>query len=213
MSQTLCDGCGLPASDEHIARRLRRLELATRFRPIHIQLLLLAEAPPPRLEDYFYYPARDPSEGGGMSRVLFDSLMQALGIDEGAGKSVESGLGEFQRRGFFLADSCECPIEEVLPCAQQGTRRPDASGLMERYAPTIVKRILYSYKPKHIALLAAQTRPLIPVLQQAGLGDRLLLCQGSPLPFPDPQNPAAQEQFRAGFAEILEKLATKAKTA
>jgi len=37
-----CDGCGQPASAEHIARRLQRLEWATRFRPIHIQALLLA---------------------------------------------------------------------------------------------------------------------------------------------------------------------------
>src|SRR5207249_10650226 len=35
-----CDGCGQAASAEHIARRLRRLEWATRFRPVHIHTLL-----------------------------------------------------------------------------------------------------------------------------------------------------------------------------
>src|ERR1700680_2959281 len=52
-----CDGCGLPASPEHIARRVRRLELSTRFRPVHIGLLFVARAPSVRPEDDFYGPA------------------------------------------------------------------------------------------------------------------------------------------------------------
>ncbi len=212
MSQSLCDGCGLRASDAHIARRIRRLELATSFRPIHIHLLWLADAPPARLEDYFYYPAKDPSEREGDSRFRFDALMQGLGIGGEAGKSDEAYLEEFQRRGFFLADACECPVDESAPGTEE---------VFERYAPTIVKRILYSYKPKHIALLSMRTRPLIPFLERAGLGDRLLLCQGLPPPFPwpvlygagpHPENSAEQALFCAGLREILEKLAAKGKT-
>jgi hypothetical protein len=78
--QILCDGCGQPASEEHFARRIRRLELATRFRPIHIQILFLAEAPPPRLENYFYSPNDNRDSRTGLSHVLFDELMRGLGI-------------------------------------------------------------------------------------------------------------------------------------
>src|SRR5437899_2234034 len=80
MTEILCDGCGIPATPEHIARRLRHLELATRFRPIHIGILFVAEAPPPRLENYFYYCVPDRSENDsqrtGSSSILFDRLLQ-----------------------------------------------------------------------------------------------------------------------------------------
>ena len=52
--------------DAHIRRRIERLELATRYRPIHIQTLFLALAPPEAMEDFFYSvapPAADPSNG------------------------------------------------------------------------------------------------------------------------------------------------------
>lgn len=52
----VCDGCGVQADGDHIRRRIERLELATRFRPIHIHVLLVDAAPPSRLEDYFISP-------------------------------------------------------------------------------------------------------------------------------------------------------------
>src|ERR1700719_4321526 len=36
----VCDGCGAPADEAHVRQRIERLEMATRFRPIHIQGLL-----------------------------------------------------------------------------------------------------------------------------------------------------------------------------
>jgi hypothetical protein len=213
MIQDVCDGCGLAASPEHINKRIRRLELATRFRPIHIALLFLAEAPPPCLEDYFYYPAKERSERTGLSRVLFDELMQGAGIREEKWPGDEARLVEFQRRGFFFADSLECPVEDIVPGLREGTARANAFDLAHRYGPTIVKRIQHSYRPKHIVLLSTRTRHLIPILQQARLGDRLLLFQGLPLHFPHPHNPAAQAQFRAGLAEVLARLMAGLKTA
>lgn len=203
MPPALCDGCGLAADPEHIARRIRRLELATRFRPIHVAVLFLAEAPPPRLEDYFYYPAADRSQRSGLSRVLFDELMAGAGIS--TEQPDEECLAQFQRRGFFLADSLECPVEEIVPGVREGTARASARQLAERYGPTIVKRVEHSYKPKHVVLLSTRTRHLIPLFQRAGLAERLLLYQGLPLHFPHPHNPAAQAQFRAGLAEVLRR--------
>lgn len=204
MSQPICDGCGLSASDEHVTRRVKRLEWATRFRPIHISILFLAEAPPVQPERYFYFPSTSPAERGGLSRILFDELMQGIGVRV-EGKTDPECLGEFQRRGFFLADSLECPVEEIVPGVREGTARANAFELSHRYGPTVAKRIQFSYKPKHIVLLSTRTRHLIPLLQHAGLGDRLLLYQGLPLHFPHPHNPAAQAQFRAGLADLLQR--------
>ncbi len=50
----LCDGCGAQVDGAHIRRRIERLELATRFRPIHIQAIILDAAPFATPEDYFY---------------------------------------------------------------------------------------------------------------------------------------------------------------
>ena len=49
-----CDSCGEPASPEHIRDRILRLERSTRYRPIHISLLLICTAPPMRAEDDLY---------------------------------------------------------------------------------------------------------------------------------------------------------------
>jgi hypothetical protein len=213
MDAVRCDGCGLPATPEHIARRIRRLELATRFRPIHIGILFLAEAPPLRLEDYFYYSGEGPVGRTGLSRLLFESLLSGVGIALETEKGDEASLAEFRKRGFFLADALECPAEEIVPGLREVTARANAFELAHRYGPTIVKRIQFSYKPRHIVLLSGRTRHLSPILQQAGLGDRLLLYHGMPLHFPHPHNPAAQAQFRAGLAEVLANAASRAKSA
>src|SRR6202142_172501 len=86
------DGCGLEASSEHIARRLRRLEWTTRYRPVHIGTLLLAGISPQADQD-FLYAAQFKGEAG--------QLLEAVGIST-TGKSAEVVLSEFQRGGFLL---------------------------------------------------------------------------------------------------------------
>ena len=213
MAELICDGCGLPASDEHITRRLLRLEMATRFRPVHIQLLFLAEAPPPRLEDYFYWIGESPTGGrGGLSRVLFDELMHGLAIstEPGSGptpihRDDEACLAEFQKRGCYLADCLECPVEDIVPGVRERTARANPSELAHRYAEAIIQRIQQSYKPRQVVLISTRTRHLIPIFESrsADLRERLLLYRGLPLHFPHPQNPAAQAEFRAGLADVL----------
>ncbi|MBI1737797.1 MAG: hypothetical protein HYR58_00940 [Acidobacteria bacterium] len=212
MAQALCDGCGLPASPEHIALRIRRIELATRFRPIHINALFLAEAPPERLEDYFYYPARNRAERGRLSRALFSELMTGLQIAAAEVEGDEPFLAEFQRRGFFLSDCLECPVADIVPGLREGAAKANSHELAHRYGAIILKRIELSYKPKHIVLLSTRTRHLIPLLQRAGWGGRLLLYHGLPLHFPHPDNPGAQAQFRAGLSEIVTRAAWPTRT-
>src|SRR5947208_15004765 len=83
-----CDGCGQMGSPEHIARRLRRLEWATRYRPVHIQTLLLGGVAPPQDAEVLYAPGGD---FGGEA----ESLLRAVGILF-AGKSAETVHAECQ---------------------------------------------------------------------------------------------------------------------
>lgn len=58
----ICDGCGASVGAEHIRRRIERLELATRYRPVHIQTLLIGDVPPARDEEYVYSSEKEASE-------------------------------------------------------------------------------------------------------------------------------------------------------
>src|ERR1700756_2828815 len=91
----LCDGCGLPASPEHIAARIRRLELATRFRPVHIGILFVLPAPPLKPEDDFYAPA----ESLEFSSPFLKSLEISASGEEATPERDGQKLAEFQRRG------------------------------------------------------------------------------------------------------------------
>lgn len=171
-----CDGCGLPASPEHIAGRVRRLEYSTRFRPVHMGILFVAFAPPIRLEDDFYGPPE--------SKEFFDPFLNALDIysstDRAAlGSDAQAGatarLAEFQRRGYYLAYLSECPIPE--------SGEPAASTIA-RLGPTLIRRIRFNYRPKHVAPLGQELLPLVDMLRAAGAGPLLTLDQGQILPAP-----------------------------
>jgi hypothetical protein len=174
----ICDGCGLPASPEHIAARVQRLELATRFRPIHIDVLFIALEPMPRLEDDFYGPPE--------SRDFFDPFLSAQDILPEAGKLSREANGretdtarllEFQRKGYYLTYLSECP----LPARADSNVAHDC---ISRLAPTLVKRIRFNYKPKHIALVGTNLQGLIEVVQQAGMGPLLDLNRAGSLTTP-----------------------------
>ena len=189
----VCDGCGSTVDESHIRRRIERLELATRFRPIHIQVLLLDAAPPARVEDYFYRVAPDASARSLASRMFFDELAKCAGHLAGGELNEEAALAEFQRRGFFLAYGVECPLEEVS----------DPEQALNRLGPTVVRRIQSSYKPKFVAPLGQSMTVLIPLLELSGLSDRLILNDGGPFVDPflgDPQN---QAEFGTALGDRL----------
>lgn len=169
------DGCGVVAAPDHLRRRVERLELATRFRPIHIDTLILYPAPPERVEDYFYRPAQAREERNASSRAFFDGVLAAAGINPDDGKSEKLLLAEFQRAGFFVTECCECPPEDGSA---------SSADLAVRMAPSLLRRVQFSYKPKHILILSSELAPLIPVFRQAGLGENLLLRDGKPIDIP-----------------------------
>src|SRR6266481_9649698 len=99
----VCDGCGQEGSAEHIERRLQRLELTTRYRPVHINTLVLGAFSPQEESDFLYAPS---GEFHGEAALLLD----ALGIST-VGKAADVVQAEFQRAGFFLAHVLECPLD------------------------------------------------------------------------------------------------------
>ncbi|HLZ40126.1 MAG TPA: hypothetical protein VKQ11_04150 [Candidatus Sulfotelmatobacter sp.] len=182
-----CDGCGQLASAEHIARRLQRLEWATRFRPIHIQALLLAASAPDSDSEFLYSPEA-PYTG------LAGDLLSALSIST-AGKSCEEVLADFQKRGLFLAYLIECPIAS-------GTEPPEVVDLLDRHLPQGVARIRRSLKPKRALVLSEDLQRFLPQLSESDLGCPVfyapLAASASAVP-PSPEEIAA---FRAALPAL-----------
>jgi hypothetical protein len=188
MNHLPCDGCGLPASPEHIAERVRRLEQSTQFRPIHIHTLFLALAPAANTADDFYAPAR--------AKEFFNPFMEALEISPSAEKSAPeedaragdlARLAEFQHRGYFLTYLSECPLLENKETAGQ---------TIERLAPTLVRRIKFNYRPKQIAPLGQELSPMVEMLNSHGLGPVLTGVDGFTLPLPGTGTQGWMQLFR-----------------
>lgn len=159
-----CDGCGQPASPEHIASRLKRLEWTTRYRPVHISTLFLG-ASSPTSENEFLYAGKFAGEAA--------CLLDAVGI-VWKDKSPESVLAEFRRGGFFLAHLLECPLEKgthsqsMLP-AQVAQR-----------LPAVAARIRRSLKPKRIVMFSQGVESVLPQFSELVLGCPLILDGAKP---------------------------------
>jgi hypothetical protein len=166
----VCDGCGDRVDEQHIRRRIERLELATRFRPIHISVLLIDAAPPAAQDDFFYVTAADAVRSTA-GQSYFNELAKltagatASRVAAGSGREVGATVAEFQRRGFFLTSAVECPIDDS----------GELTAAIRRLAPTVLRRVQTSYKPKYVALISRQTSALIETFRAAGWADRLIL--------------------------------------
>jgi hypothetical protein len=191
----VCDGCGAQVDDAHIRARIERLEMATRYRPIHIQVLLLDAAPPERAEDFFYRTAGDRSERGAASRAYFDALLRCTGEDPSRFPSEVDALAEFQRRGLFLTNVVECFTGSGLKSA------------MERCAPSLLKRIQFSYKPKYVAPISLALHGMLPLLRDGGWTDRLVLDDETPFDVRS-SSPHAPAGLAAAVNEKLTKAAS-----
>ena len=136
----LCDGCGAQVDEAHIRSRIERLEQATRFRPIHIQVLLLAAAPPSQPEDDFYRAATAANRSFA-SQTFFDELTKSIGRNPNDTAAEEATLSEFQRAGFYLAYAVECPIQSPEQLAAAVIKlAPESPAAREHFLQTKIRR-------------------------------------------------------------------------
>jgi len=187
-SEILCDGCGQPATSEHLARRLQRLEWATRYRPIHLHTLLLGAVSPPAPAEFLYSP--EEAHSGEAA-----NLITAAGIST-AGKSADAIQSELQRRGIYLTHVLECPLDDPSSGADFLN-----NALITRL-PTLFTRIRRSLKPKRLAFISASLTPLIERFASARLNCELALDDGRAFAL-DHSNPAAATAAIARFQDVL----------
>ncbi len=161
-TELTCDGCGLPADAEHLARRLKRLENMTRYRPIHIQALLLGAASPAEDGEHLYSTENE-FRGEG------SEALRAFGVDP-TGRSAEETLANFQRMGLLLTHVLECPVSDAVA-------RKEA---LQRRMPGMLARIRRSYKPKKLVLVGVELSEFVKQVSNAQLNAVLLLENGHP---------------------------------
>ena len=165
-----CDGCGRGTTSSHIARRLARLEQATRYRPIHIQAVFLS-AQSPEGQDAFLYGAENGFKGEARA------LLSALQIEH-EGRAAEAVLLEFQRKGFFLT--------HVLECAPDFEAEGfDLTGALKDKLPSVLRRIRISLKPKRVVLVSKEIGTLSAALKAAQFGGEIVLDGDAPFDLGD----------------------------
>jgi hypothetical protein len=161
-----CDGCGRAASTEHLARRLQRLEWTTRYRPVHINTLLLSDVSPPEESDFLYSP-----EGEFHGEAAF--LLEALGLPA-AGRTRDAVHAEFQRAGFFLTHILECPLENDLES------QADRTSLLAARLAAVATRIRRSLRPKRVVLISQELEPILERILSLKLSCPIVLDKGKP---------------------------------
>ena len=165
-----CDGCGQTASTEHFARRLRRLEWTTRYRPVHIHTLLLSALSPLRDEDFLYASG---GEYGAEFRGEAAQILDGVGIST-AGKARDAVHAEFQRAGFFLTHVLECPLEA------EGSLQADAPAALKKRLAAVATRIRRSHKPKRVMAVTEELTAVLDDILAMDLGCPVLLDHGKP---------------------------------
>jgi hypothetical protein len=150
-----CDGCGQLADSPHISRRLERLAWSTRFRPIHIQSLLLSALAPECDDDLLYSP--NFSFHSEAATVLAAAQIST------AGKSPEAVQTEFQKLGLALIHVLECSIPKDTSDSQ-------LHSLIEKQLPSTLTRIRRSLKPKRLLLISSALQPHVHRFHGVNLG-------------------------------------------
>jgi len=176
-----CDGCGQSASPAHLARRLQRLEWTTRYRPVHVQALLLGGIAPEADAAFLYLPEGD-CEGEAAK------LLGALQIG-GEGRAADAVLTEVQKRGLLLTHVLECPLEPGVPPAA-------AQQLIEKQLPAAIARIRRSLKPKRVVLFSRELAAVAGKLGEAVLGCPVFAGSYGPFWLSGSADPGDMERFR-----------------
>lgn len=180
----ICDGCGQTAGPDHLACRFRRLELTTRYRPIHVQAVFLG-ANPPNGEEEFLYSAKQGFQGEAAA------LLDALKIEH-AGRAPESVLTEFQRKGFLLAHVLECPIGAAPPATE-------LTSALRNKLPGFLKRLRTSLRPKRVVVFSLGMQPIISELKTAQTSSEIVLDGDSPFELSGPSAQQSASRLRSAL--------------
>ena len=158
--------------------RAARAKAAERFKPDHIRLLLVAEAPPSALHRYFYFP--DVTEHDSLFRYVVRLVLGVEPTRSGKAKLLEA----LRDAGVFLIDLCEDPI------ASKAELRGCVPGLVER-----VRRL----HPDHLIVIKATVYDAAMwSLREAGLP-----VVDAMIPFP---GSGQQLRFEVEMADALESI-------
>lgn len=169
-----------------MARRLKRLEWMTRYRPVHVGTVLLGAHSPDGDSDFLY--AETAEITGEAVRVL-----AAVGISTN-GKTKEAVLSEFQRGGFLLGYVMECPLEPES--------RNDAAlnALLRARMPAFLARLRRSFMPKRVASISSKLDPLFAGLTETDLGCTLVSNGGKSFAFDGAEPEREIERLRQAHA-------------
>lgn len=127
------------------ASETRRAEAASRFRPAHVKLLLVAETPPTTLDRYFYF------EDVPRADYLFRAVVPPL-LGEEPSREKTRQLAGLRDRGVFLIDLRPDPLdtqtdEQCVPDLIRRVRAVDPESVL------LIKVNVYdvAYRPLHQA--------------------------------------------------------------
>lgn len=112
-----------------------RERLRESFRPAHIQLLFIGESPP--ASGRFFYSANS---------GLYRAMRMAFQIAD-ATIDDENFLALFQKRGCYLTDLCDEPIDQLGPHERRARRRNgerDLARQLRRLRPMMIAPVLRS---------------------------------------------------------------------
>jgi hypothetical protein len=163
-------------------QRSEYLSFRRKFEPTSVKLVIVAESPPASGK-YFYNP------DGAVSEPLFAALMLQLGFTP---TSKESGLREFQQRGWVLVDATYEPV----------------NALDEQDRDGVITRDYHLLRDDLAAMLPDRSTPIILIkanvcllLERKLTEDGFNVCNhGRVVYFP---STGRQKDFQRQFSEIL----------
>jgi hypothetical protein len=162
-----------------------------KYKPERIRLLLIAESPPSS-GGFFYF-----EETTGKDH-LFRETMKALKLWPerrvmGSHLDKRLLLKEFRSRGFFLIDTCEEPIDQLMPSERKSRTLKGSANLVG-----VVRKL----NPEHIIIVKKTVfAPVRDALLRSGLGGRIL--NSKPVPFPSHGN---QRVYRRTLRRVVRRL-------
>jgi len=163
----VCDGCGQAASTEHISRRLRRLEWTTRYRPVHINTLVLGAFSPHDEKDFCMRRAGSFAGKRRCCWMRWESPPQE--------KTAEGGACGVSTGGILSDARAGVPVWT----GDAGTEATAAALLMKRLQP-VATRIRRSLKPKRVMAITEELTPVVRDVLALDLGCPVVLDHGKP---------------------------------